>query len=190
MPKPNKTESKNDFVRSRFSYKSIIEVKESINDIVVSGYIATTHYDGQDKITIDTLQKWSDEINEGNPRSNKVSVNHKRVPHVAGVGIRGSAKVDKFPDGEWGLYVDTRIDKTRDDFEDIKYRIDNDFLDSFSIEYIAPEEPMFDSQGVRILDSNTELHGWTLASQPMNEHAVIIKEILAMNNIKEGNNMP
>lgn len=77
------------------------------------------------------------------------------------------------------MFVSTKIDKTREDFEDIKYRLDEGFLDSFSIEYIAPESPTFDSNtNARILDEMTELHGWTLASQPMNEHAVMIKELL------------
>lgn len=154
----------------------------------MEGYIATTHFDGDDIITKNALQSWASEINEGNPRVNKVSVHHERMPHVAGVGVKGTARVDNLPDGEHGLYVQTRIDKTREDIGDITYRLENDFLDSFSIEYIAPEECTHDENtGARILDERTQLHGWTLASQPMNEHAVMIKEILKQS--KEGNKM-
>jgi hypothetical protein len=163
---------------SRFSYKSILNFKENADDIIVKGYIATTHFDGEDIITKATLDEWAKEINEGNPRANKVSVNHNRVPHVAGVGLKGTARVDRFPDGEYGLYVETLVDKTREDFAEIKYRLENDFLDSFSIEYIASENARFDDKsGARILDTDTVLYGWTLASQPMNEHAVIVKEL-------------
>lgn len=162
---------------SKFSYKSIFGISENEdNDLIVEGYIATTHFDGQDIILKSTLDKWAKEINEGNPRSNKVSVNHNRIPHVAGVGIKGSARVDKLPDGEYGLYVKTLVDKTREDYIDIKYRYDNGLLDSFSIEYYPPVEEKFRGEA-RILDTTTTLCGWTLASQPMNEYAVMIKEL-------------
>lgn len=163
------------------SFKSfnglVLESKEdSEGSLIVKGYIATTHVDdGNDKITKETLDKWAKEINEGNPRANKVSVNHNRVPHVAGKGIPGTARVIDFPDGESGLYVHTKIDKTREDYPDLKYRIEEGFLDSFSIEYIAPEGSKEDSS-FRVLDAGAELFGWTLASQPMNPYAVMIKE--------------
>jgi len=175
MLKLNKTNTNTE----RFCFKSILEIKEQDIGLIVKGYIATTHFDGQDIITKLTLDKWEKEINDGIPRSNKVSVNHDRTPHVAGVGLKGSAKVDLLPDGEFGLYVETLIDKTRDDYNELKYRIENDFLDSFSIEYVAATESKYDEDiGARILGTDTELHGWTLASQPMNEHAVMIKELL------------
>lgn len=165
---------------ARYSHNSVIECKENseLNALIVKGYIATTHFDGQDIITPRTLYKWADEINEANPRANKVSINHNRTPHVAGVGLKGTARVDSFPDGHKGLFVETLIDKTREDYDDIKYRVDNNLLDSFSIEYIAADDPEMTDGGARILDDNTELHGWTLASQPMNENAVMIKEIM------------
>jgi hypothetical protein len=217
MPQPRKGESKKNFIsrcistvvkegkeqkqavaictsiwrggmkKERYSYKSITKMEDKEDEFVVGGYIATTHFDGEDVITRDTLLRWADEINSENPRANKVSVHHDRVPHVAGVGIPDTAEVHQFPDGEYGLYVDTMIDKTREDFEDIQYRLDNGFLDSFSIEYIAPETVQYNDDGARILDENTVLHGWTLASQPMNEHAVRVKEILKQN--KEDNKM-
>lgn len=159
---------------SKSSFK-VLELKEDAESIILKGYIATTHFDGQDKITKETLDKWCKEINDGNPRSNKVSVNHNRQPHVAGMGIKGTAAVHRFPDFEYGLYVETKIDKTREDFQEIMYRIKEGFLDSYSIEYVAPDDAKI-QEGVRILDERTDLYGWTLASQPMNERAVMIKE--------------
>ena len=178
LPKPpnDKTLDKKEN-SSRFCFSSILEIKESDSGLVVKGYIATTHFDGQDKITKPALDKWAKEINDANPRANKVSVNHKRVEHVAGVGIKGSARIDRFSDGEYGLYAETLVDKTREDYDDIKYRVENNLLDSFSIEYLPEDNPAFD-KGTRILDVGTELHGWTLASQPMNENAIMIKELV------------
>jgi len=167
----------------RYSYSSVIEFKED-DSLVVKGYIATTHFDGQDIITKTTLERWADEINSGVPRANKVSINHNRTPHVAGRGIEGTAIVKELPDGEFGLYVETIVDKTREDYTEIKYRVEKGFLDSFSIEYIAPENTSVDNKtGARILDETTELWGWTLASQPMNEHAVMIKELFKEDDI-------
>lgn len=180
------------------------EIKTSDNgDLIRGGYIATTHLDSgfydqkrqtyvKDRIKKETLDKWASEINEGVPRANKVSVNHNRVPHVAGVGIKGSARVDALPDGEYGLYVDTLVDKTREDFDDTKYRLDKGLLDSFSIEMMTkdpatgsylPDITEMEQNDIiiRSLGVGTQLEGWTLASQPMNEHAVMIKEIIDAN---------
>ena len=66
---------------------------------------------------------------------NKVSVNHEREPHVTGVGIKGTAHIDMLPDNHYGLYVDTLIDKTKDNFHDVSYRLEKGLLDSFSIEF-------------------------------------------------------
>ena len=160
----------------RFASKGMVSFKED-GDLIVKGYVATTHYDGQDTILKDALDNWAKEINEGSPRVNKVSIHHDRQPKVVGVGIKGSARVDQFNDGEFGLYVDTLVNKTIGDFDNIKYEIEHDILDSFSIEYTASEDAL-EYDGVRILDEDTQLYGWTLASRPMNEHAVMIKELI------------
>jgi len=155
----------------------------------------------RDKIAKETLSKWASEINDGNPRSNKVSVNHNRQPHVVGVGIKNTARVDALPDGNYGLYVDTLVDKTRDDFEDIKYRLDKELLDSYSIEFVTHDatgdkyidgavDEVFSEGGIlRTLLPNTQLEGWTLASQPMNENCVMIKELVQPDIPKEENKM-
>ena len=85
---------------------------------------------------------WADDINNGVTTANKASVYHDRIPQVAGVAIKGSARVDCIGLDEggqaaYGLYADTLIDKTRDDYEDIKYRVDNKLIDSFSIEFLS-----------------------------------------------------
>ena len=183
-------------------YVKPYEVKESDNgDIVVKGYIATTHLDSgfldetrqvyvRDRISKEALERWAEDINSGNPRANKVSVNHKREPHVAGVGLKGSAHVDKLPDGQYGLWVETLVDRTRPDFEEIKYRIDKGLLDSYSIEFStkdsstgrymegAVRENSIGDGIIRTLLPGTQLEGWTLASQPMNEYAIMIKEFI------------
>ena len=183
------------------------EIKETDEGYVVKGYIATTHVDSgfydenkgawvKDKISKETLSKWADEINAGNPRANKVSVHHNREPHVTGVGIKGTARVDKFKDGEHGLYVETLIDKTKENFTDLAYRIEHGLLDSFSIEFMtrdpatsayyegAAKEDYINGSYVRTLLPGTQLEGWTLASQPMNEYAIMIKEVTAYINPK------
>ena len=180
------------------------EVKESdIDDFVRGGYIATDHLDTgfyddargvwvRDRIAQSTLQTWADKINEANPRSNKVSVHHEREPHVAGVGVKGTAKVDTFPDGHHGLYVDTLINKTKENFEDTKYQIEKGLINAYSIEFTTKDyqtgeylpnaviEQRQDNGGIiRTILPESILEGWTLASQPMNEHAVMIKEVLS-----------
>jgi len=186
--------------KERFCYVYGYELKEDTNNYIIGGYIATTHLDSgfydnsretfiRDKISKETLNKWAGDINSGNPRSNKVSVHHQRDKHVAGVAVKGSARVDNLKDGEYGLWVDTSIDKTHPNFNDTKNRLEGGFIDSFSIEFTT-KDPMIDNyidgavsevpQGkgiVRTLLPNTILEGYTLASQPMNEHAIRVKEV-------------
>lgn len=185
--------------------------------LVKSGFIATTHLDSgwydedrglivRDKISKDTLELWANEINEGNPRSNKMSILHNRESHVAGVMVKGSAIVEPLDGGEYGLYVDTKVDKTKDNFEETNYRMSEGFLDSFSIEYDTglssqgryyPGAVQEFNQGdfiMRELLPGTKLEGATYASQPMNEHAIMLKEVMKnkkkiiFNEVKEDNN--
>jgi len=178
------------------------EKKELTDEgLVASGYIATTHLDSgfyddkgnfvRDKIAKETLTSWAEEINAGVPRANKMSINHDRDTHVAGVMKKGSAKVEQLPDGNYGLYVDTLVDKTKDNYEKTEYRILNDLLDSFSIEFITRDavtdeylpnaafEEHTGGQGItRTLLPGAVLQGATYASRPMNENAVMIKEVI------------
>ena len=172
--------SSNEFRRAN---GGVLEYKETdLGDLIVKGYIATTHIDAvKDSISKSTLDKWAKEINEGIPRANKATYHHDRSdPRVVGVGIKGTAKVDLFPDGQYGLYVDTIVNKSHDLFDSIKYEYKIGALDSFSIEYLYSGEGKEGSG--RVLDSdNTELYGWTLSSRPVNEYAVMIKELLSKN---------
>ena len=184
---------------------TIVEFKEEDDgDLIVKGYIATTHLDSgffddkrevyiRDRITKETLEEWANQINQGIPSVNKVSVNHERKPHVAGVGIKGTAVVKRLPDGEYGLWVETLVDRTRHDYDDTKYRIKNSLIDSYSIEFTT-KDPITEEylpnavreysvgEGIiRDLMPSAKLQGWTLASQPMNEYAVMVKEMFAKN---------
>ena len=84
-----------------------LNFKEEGSEMIVEGFIATTHKDSvNDIITKETLEKWADEINAGIPRVNKASYHHDRSdPRVVGVAIKDSAQVLPFNDGEHGLYV-------------------------------------------------------------------------------------
>jgi hypothetical protein len=143
----------------------------------------------RDRIAPETLYAWKEEINEGNPQANKVSIHHRRTPEVVGAGQKGSARVDRLPGGEYGLWVDSKLDKTHENYKDTTYQISNDFIDSFSIEFTT-RDPMTNDyiQGavvekesgegiIRTLLPATQLEGWTLASRPMNPYAIMVKEI-------------
>ena len=186
---------------SMFSNVFGYESKEAEDDFLIKGgYLATTHLDSgwydedrkswvRDQISEDTIRAWADDLKLSNPRVNKASINHNRIPHVAGVAVADSIRVDEFDNGEFGLYADVLIDSTREDFDKTKFRLDNGLLDSFSIEYDtgllsqgeyyegAVIEKESDNGIVRTLLPNTKLEGFTLASQPMNENCVMIKEI-------------
>jgi len=210
MPLPTKKSSvSKDKLEHIYSNIRGFEFKETDNgDLIVKGYIATTHLDSgfhdedrelwvKDRIDKKTLINWAKEINEGIPRANKVSIRHERGPHVAGVGIKGKARVDMLPDGHYGLFAESLIDKTREDFDNTDYRIKKDLLDSFSIEFITRDqmtgdylkdsviEKQVDGGIIRDLLPGTQLEGWTLASQPMNENCVMIKEVISNIHKKE-----
>jgi len=193
--------------KERFSIVTGYEFKQIGNKKIPKGYIATTHLDSgfydsdrnvyvRDRIAKETLDKWAEEINAGNPRANKMSVNHNRIPHVAGKIIE--AEVLPLPGGEYGLFGLTPIDETREDAPQIDYRINNGFLDSYSIEFStknpvtheyfpnAVTEYERDGYIERVLNTGTILEGATFASQPMNENAIMIKEI-KINKITEDN---
>lgn len=170
------------------------EVKAIEDNDVVYGFIATSHLDQgiyseelgkqvRDKVPVDALYHWAEELNSGNPRSNKVTIRHDRDdPVVAGVAVKGTAEVIALPDGEYGLYVGTVLDKTHPTHEATKNRIDIGTYDSFSIEFQAGESTSMADAGeyyVRTLGADSQLYGYTLASRPMNEYAVLIKEIMS-----------
>jgi len=67
------------------------DLKELEDNLKVSGFIATTHLDDgwysedglvRDKISKEALNTWAEVLNDGNPQSNKVSINHDRGDKV------------------------------------------------------------------------------------------------------------
>jgi hypothetical protein len=176
----------------KYFHGHILEVKESDDDFIVKGYLATTHIDsGGDKILKETLDSWAKEINADVPRATKFSYRHNRKESkeygVAGKTIAGTAKVVRLADGEHALYAETKINKSRPDIQKIEYEVKNGFTDAFSIEYTtvnpdksditgAVSHTVIDGKQIRILHPATQLHGHTLAAQPMNEYAVMLKE--------------
>lgn len=179
-----------------------LKYKEIEDALQIGGFIATTHLDSgfeedgtyfRDRVDKDTLDRWADELNNGIPRANKVSIRHDRDdPVVAGAAITGSAKVMELPDGEFGLYVDSVLDSTHDQFDVTKHRLDIGTYDGFSIEFTADQFDTIEKEGYteRVLLPDCTLHGYAIASRPMNEYAVRIKEVLKENlNFKEENTM-
>ena len=186
----------------KFASKGIIEVKELDDELIVKGYIATTHQDKgfldeergvwiKDTIHKETLDTWKDLINDDSKSSRKVTYRHIQEQDAAGVGIRGSARVDLLPDGQHGLYAETKVSKTYHDYDKVKYEIDNDLTDSFSIEYMTRDmvtgEPLPNAFEEHVLnDGNIHrdllpgipLKGWTFAQMPMNDGTVMIKELI------------
>jgi len=156
------------------------EVKELEGELYVDGIIATTHIDSvSDKINRKALDIWAKEINDGNPQVNKASYHHDRKPKVVGVGVKGSAKVISLPDKEYGLFVKTHVNRTAEEYKELKYELENGFIDGFSIEYSTRNEStthkeFLAGKEIRVLDENTELHGWGFASRPVQEEAVVL----------------
>lgn len=179
------------FKRHKESFCAVegIELKESdTGELFVEGLIATTHIDLYgDKISKETLEKWADEINKGIPRANKASYHHQREDTVLGRG--DYAEVVRLPDGEYGLYVKTHVNKASDKYETLKYELENGFIDGYSIEMYVPEgaarTQVIGDRTVRLLGPETQLHGYGFASRPVNENCVIasysLKEVLNEN---------
>jgi len=161
-----------------------IDLKEQKEEYYSKGYIATTHVDSVgDKIPVETLQKWGDNINSTNLSSKSVSIHHDRDDmNLAGRGTEGTAKVEKLEDGEYGLFVETQHNKTHPKFADTVYQIENDFLTHYSIEYDTQGDSTThreetDDGWVRVIEPDTNLVGYGLASPRtvVNENAAMIE---------------
>ena len=188
------------------------------NAIYKEGYIATTYRDNgwydaeagrwiRDEIPKVTLDAFKERINAVTMSAPKVTYRHKQEQDVAGVAVRGSARVDSLGFDEegkehFGLWAKTRVNDAYYDFEKVKKEIENGVLDSFSIEYatkyatgeILPGSFEFktaeDGSLIRELLPGTQFIGWTLASTPMNETAVAMKEKLYSQNCSSEQSVP
>jgi len=169
-----------------------LEYKEIEGELIVNGLIATSHVDEVgDKVPKITLDAWANDINSGLPLANKASYHHDRGdPKVVGRGQEGTAKVMQLPDGEYGLYVQTHVNKTWAGYDDLVYELDNKFIDGFSIEYCTNDgktthTEWIGDKSVRILGPDTELNGWGFASRAINPNAIVMdfdfKEVLKRN---------
>lgn len=179
------------FSHTQWVSGGLLEFKELEGDLIVSGYVATTHIDSVgDKVLKETLESWAKEINDGLPRATRVTFHHKQGPRIVGKAIPGSAKVIPFKDGESGLFVDGKLNKVHPDFSVVDYEVKNNFADSFSIEYAtryadgtaipgAVSEATLAGRQVRLLHPATEFNGYTLASSPINTNCIRVKELLS-----------
>ncbi|HED05382.1 MAG TPA: hypothetical protein ENI61_01700, partial [Ignavibacteria bacterium] len=164
-----------------------IEIKESGKDFHIEGLIATTHIDNvdledgvdiPDRILKSTLEDFADQMNS-NKSARIMGVHHSEgrsnFPEFFGeADINNSpAKVIKLTDGEYGLYVDTKLLKD----DPSTPQIINDFqegnLNSFSITYetegfMTTDFDWVDNNLVRTLLPGTRLAGYTAASNPKN----------------------
>ena len=168
-----------------------IEIKELEDCFHVEGLIATTHIDNvdledgvdiPDKITRETLESFAVQINsDKNARVMGVhhSEGHPYVPEYFGEADveKTPARVISLTDGEYGLYVDTKLlpndPATPGIIEDFR----SGELNSFSITYDTDgfQTTDFDWVGdnlVRILGPKTQIAGYTAASNPKNPNAV------------------
>lgn len=155
-----------------------VSVSTDTGDYILKGIVATSHIDDVgDFIPVETLNSFAKQISMGGGH-NKVSVHHDRSDPVV-AGVMSNPSVSRLPDGEYGLMVDILVDKTKEDFEDTKYRIEKGLIDSLSIEYdtnggLATREVSHNGKHVRVLEPSTTLFGAGLASRPVNPNAGIL----------------
>jgi len=123
-----------------------LEIKEIKGEIHLEGLIATSHIDSLDEeegieipdvIPKETLESFASQINS-KAESRVMGVHHSEGK--SGV-IYGEADINKYPakvielsDGEYGLFVDTKLNPTEDS-KLILEQFENGDLNSFSITY-------------------------------------------------------
>lgn len=172
--------------------------EENEGDIVVQGIVASTHPDRVgDILSENALNEIAEHINDtaviGGPQgaSRSVSLFHDWVkandPTLDEVAfLKPTARVVKLNDGHFGVEVDSVLNKHyrgEMSIDEVKYRIDNDQIAGFSIEYKPnPEKTHIVNHSgneYRFIDGLSEFGGVGLARARMiaNPHAVIYKEI-------------
>jgi len=164
-----------------------LEIKEIKGEIHLEGLIATSHIDSLDEeegieipdvIPKETLESFASQINS-KAESRVMGVHHSEGK--SGV-IYGEADINKYPakvielsDGEYGLFVDTKLNPTEDS-KLILEQFENGDLNSFSITYdtqgfSTTDFDWIDDKLVRSISPTTSLYGYTAASDPVNKNA-------------------
>ncbi|MHA1690031.1 MAG: SU10 major capsid protein [Candidatus Heimdallarchaeaceae archaeon] len=166
-----------------------IEIKEFEGAYHLEGLVATTHVDNynidvgmSDRCPKETLDSFAEQINTV-PSARVMGVHHSEGV-VANPEYFGVADIEKHPakvislsDGEFGLFVDTKLLKDDPEVPGIIKEFQDGTLNSFSITYDASGEGALDFEVVndnivRVLTPETVLHGYTAASNPVNPHAI------------------
>ena len=193
-----------------------IEIKEIEGAYHVTGLIATTHIDDLDTVDgIDipdmiprpTLDSFSAQINN-NITSRVMGVHHSEGrpinPTYYGEAdiVDNPTEVIELSDGEYGLYVDTKLDMSKPETVGIIEDFESGDLNAFSITYdtqgfLTTDFNWINDKLVRVLNPETQLFGYTAASNPVNPNAVamgygfkefkeLVKKVIKIGNTEEG----
>jgi hypothetical protein len=158
------------------------ELKEMEDSYHLLGLIATSHVDGVFDITPKiTLESFAGQMNT-NKESRIMGVHHsegKTGEYYGEADVENNpAKVIELSDGEYGLLVDTKLDKDDPMTPEIIKRVETGDLNSFSITYdtnhfLSADFEKVGDKIVRVLSPDTKLYGYTSANRPINPNAVM-----------------
>ena len=168
-----------------------VEIKELEKCFHIEGLIATSHVDDlmreegieiADKIPKETLESFANQMNlikESRVMGVHHSEGHPFVPEYFGEADieNNPARVIELTDGEYGLFVDTKLLKNDPATPGIIKDFQSGELNSFSITYdtdgfMTTDFDWVGNDLVRILLPGTRLAGYTAASDPKNPNAV------------------
>ena len=188
-----------------------VEVKELESSFHIEGLIATTHIDNvdreegidiPDRIPKETLEDFANQMN--NNKDSRIMGVHHSEGHPFNPEYFGEADVENTPvkvieltDGEYGLFVDTKLLKDDPKTPEIIRDFQNGTLNSFSITYetegfMTTDFDWVGNNLVRILLPGTHIRGYTAASDPKNPNAVAtaygfkeFKELVGMDKLNK-----
>ena len=191
------------------------EIKEFEKEYHVEGLIATSHIDDAGKIFDDgindvipkeTLESWASQINT-DETARVMGIHHSEGKPI-NPEYFGIADIENFPaqvielnDGEYGLYVDTKLLKNDPKTPEIIEQFRSGELNSFSVTYDTNDENSIDfivsesGDITRVLMPDAKLWGYTCASDPVNPNAIStghgfkeFKELVNFNTENKDNN--
>lgn len=186
-PFPKKKEERKEFLCNVVG----IEMKELEGYFHVEGLIATSHVDNvnqedgvyiSDRIPRETLESFANQINT-DKEARVMGVHHSEGdpfrPEYFGEAdiIVTPARVIPLTDGEYGLFVDTKLLRDDPRTPEIIRDFQNGSLNSFSITYdtngfMTTDFEWVGDDIVRTLLPETRLVGYTAASHPKNPNAI------------------